>query len=584
MKKIILDVETYQNFFLINVENYLTKKRHSMILTNGVFSLDNKKLIKHILTECEIITFNGSNYDLPMLSGAFHNYDNQRLKVLSDLLISDNVRVWDVLKDQQLALPANMANIDLMAIAPGKASLKLYGARINAKKLQDLPFEPSQILTEQEMTEVIRYCWNDIELTRGLHDELIQEIELRHSINTEYGINVLAKSDPQIAESIIENRLNYPSVKRSNMKGVSFNLQLKEMKSPLYEKLSKEIFKVNEYGKPEFPEWLKKEKIVIGKSQYKFGLGGLHSMEKNQIVDNKPMCISDIDVTSFYPEIICRDKLIPLGLNGDFINEFIDIKNTRVQAKREKKTIIANSLKIVLNGTFGKFGSPYSIFYSPQNLIHVTITGQLALLALIEAMEANGIEVVSANTDGIVCLYPEKLRGVFLDLQGEWMQSQKFNLEETQYQKVVSRDVNNYIAVKLNGDVKRKGCFATRNLQKNPDRQVIYDAVCEYAINGTPVSDHIINETNPFKFVKVRTVSGGSMYGNEYAGKVTRYYHSTKSDKCLTYKKNGNKVPLSQNCKPLLDVDGLPDDIDYQVYIDEAMKILKSMKRREYGV
>ena len=435
-----------------------------MILTNGVFSQEDKKLIQHILTECEIVTFNGSNYDLPMLSGAFHNYDNQRLKALSDLLISDDIRVWDVLKDQRLALPDNMTHVDLMAIAPGKASLKLYGARINTKKLQDLPFEPDKTLTDQEMNEVIKYCWNDIGLTRELHDELIQQIELRHSINSEYGINVLAKSDPQIAESIIKNRLNYPSIKRIDMRGTCFNLKLKEF----HPKLSTEIFKVNEHGKPEFPEWLKKEKIIVGKGQYKLGLGGLHSMEKNQIVDqldiyniDHPMCISDIDVTSFYPEIICRDKLIPLGLNENFVTEYIDVKDTRIKAKRENKNIIANSLKIVLNGTFGKFGSPYSIFYSPQNLIHVTITGQLALLQLIEAMEANNIEVVSANTDGIVCLYPEKLRGVFCDVQAQWMHSQKFSLEETQYRKVVSRDVNNYIAVKLNGDVKRKGCFAS---------------------------------------------------------------------------------------------------------------------------
>lgn len=64
------------------------------------------------------------------------------------------------------------------------------------------------------------------------------------------------------------------------------------------------------------------------------------------------------------------------------------------------------TFKIVLNGTFGKLGSKYSFLYSPNLMIQVTITGQLALLMLIEALEAAGISVVSANTDGIVSRCP----------------------------------------------------------------------------------------------------------------------------------------------------------------------------------
>jgi len=59
-----------------------------------------------------------------------------------------------------------------------------------------------------------------------------------------------------------------------------------------------------------------------------------------------------------------------------------------------KKT--ANTLKTLLNGSFGKLGSRYSIFYAPTEMLQVTITGQLALLMLIEMMELCGIPVVSA--------------------------------------------------------------------------------------------------------------------------------------------------------------------------------------------
>ena len=56
----------------------------------------------------------------------------------------------------------------------------------------------------------------------------------------------------------------------------------------------------------------------------------------------------------------------------------------------------------MLNGTFGKTGSPYSVLFAPEMMIQTTITGQLALLMLIEHLETASISVISANTDGIV--------------------------------------------------------------------------------------------------------------------------------------------------------------------------------------
>jgi DNA polymerase elongation subunit (family B) len=58
-------------------------------------------------------------------------------------------------------------------------------------------------------------------------------------------------------------------------------------------------------------------------------------------------------------------------------------------------------MKIAANGVFGKLGSPWSILYAPHLMVAVTLTGQLALLMLIERAERMGISVVSANTDGV---------------------------------------------------------------------------------------------------------------------------------------------------------------------------------------
>ena len=60
------------------------------------------------------------------------------------------------------------------------------------------------------------------------------------------------------------------------------------------------------------------------------------------------------------------------------------------KAEQKKWEIIANALKIVVNGSFGKFGSRYSILYSPDLMLQVTITGQLCRLCAARAPGVGG--------------------------------------------------------------------------------------------------------------------------------------------------------------------------------------------------
>ena len=76
-----------------------------------------------------------------------------------------------------------------------------------------------------------------------------------------------------------------------------------------------------------------------------------------------------------------------------------------------------NALKVTVNGSFGKFGSPYSVLYSPDLLVQVTVTGQLSLLMLIQWMESQGISVVSANTDGVVVKCPKSKEELMVKIE-----------------------------------------------------------------------------------------------------------------------------------------------------------------------
>ena len=373
---------------------------------------------------------------------------------------------------------------------------------------------------------------------------------------------------------------------KDNAEGFVFNYKdplIISFKNPelinIYNSLLEQEFTLSAKGSVQMPTWLARQKITIGNTIYKMGIGGLHSCEKSQLVKaSSAYLISDFDVTSFYPSIILQQELYPENMGKNFLTLYQSIVDRRVTAKRDKNTVEADVLKIVLNGSYGKFGSRFSALYSPELLLQTTITGQLSLLMLIESLEENNIQVVSANTDGIVTKYRAEDSKLVQKLLAEWTLKTTYNLEQTDYRVIASRDVNNYLAVKTDGKTKGKGCFADPSLSKNPDGQIIYEAVIAKIASGKPISQTIKKCTDITKFVTVRTVTGGAMWQDKYLGKAIRFYHTSipeLKEVTITYAKNGNKVPLSLGCMPLMDLpDTFPTDIDYDYYIMKANELL----------
>lgn len=286
--------------------------------------------------------------------------------------------------------------------------------------------------------------------------------------------------------------------------------------------------------------------------------------------------------------------------------------------------------KIQLNGCYGKTGSAYSILFAPEMMIQTTISGQLALLMLIEWHEALGISVVSANTDGVVVKCHEDMLPISDAICQAWEAATGLELEATPYAAIYSRDVNNYFAIKTDGSVKRKGAFSKGDLRTNPGAEICADAAAEFLAKGTPLEQTIKACRDVRKFITVTRVSGGGvkMWGEgprkgakvsdmepvlltngwvkegrskwrrgeqvlsagqayplcfppqrpEYLGKVVRWYYSTQAPGSIVYATNGNTVSLSYGAKPCMVMpDEFPTDIDYQWYIDKATNMLRDV-------
>lgn len=283
----------------------------------------------------------------------------------------------------------------------------------------------------------------------------------------------------------------------------------------------------------------------------------------------------------------------------------LDLKSKIEKLKKEQQELTSesNSLKIACNGCFGKLGSRYSVFYSPDLLCQVTLTGQLSLLMLIEMLELNGISVISANTDGIVIKCKNELKDLYLSIVADWERITNFVTEESKYRSIHSRDVNNYVAITIEGEIKAKGVYTNElsfkdknreSLMSNPNGVIVTEAVMMFLKTCRSQKPITIDETitkckDIRKFLFVRRVKGGAEKDGVYLGKVVRWYiKKGEFGEIRNASQNaaGIKATVSETVggKPLMDIVDFPKDIDYSWYIRRAHGILADIGYYDKGV
>lgn len=570
--QVAFDVECYINYFLACFKTQDGKQFHVAMLDDKIIAGD-KDQLKTILNKHRLISFNGMGYDMPIIAAFLMGKTNAEMRKISDMVILKNIPYWKL----PVRIP-RVDHIDLIRVTPLHATLKEYGSRIHSPKLQDLPIDPKATITQATHEQLLSYCWNDVDVTLQIFDTMAEDIKLRAVMGREYGMDLRSKSGPQIAEAVLRSKLQAAEheVTKREDPVEPFNYEdpgFLKFNSPalqeIYNKALSVKFDINEHGHVELPDELG-QVIPFAGANYKLGIGGLHSQEANQAVIAGDKELFELDVASMYPSIILGQQLHPSHLHEDFCKIYKVIYDTRIAAKHSGDKVTADSLKLVMNSSFGKFGSKYSFLYDPHLVVQTTLTGQFALLMLIERLDAIGAKVVSANTDGVVVHTDVDVS----DVWHQWEKDTSMTLEKTPYQAIYSESVNSYIAIKAGGGTKCKGAYAAGGIGKGYADQICIDAVCEYLEHDTPIEDTIHNCTDIRKFLTMRRVKGGAKWRGEPLGKVVRWYKSTDGES-IHYISNDNKVATSDNAVPMMNlVEGIPDDLNYSIYINKANEML----------
>lgn len=297
------------------------------------------------------VSFNGINFDTPLICAALQGADALRLKRISNQIIEEQLRSWQ--SYQMFAIdPIEFDHIDLIETAPGvMISLKTYAGRMGYKSMVDMPFDHTQDLSEADLPTLEAYCVNDLDVTEALFKTLSKEIALRIELSAKHGVDLRSKSDAQAAEAILKQALAIPKASKEIPQFVryttpalirTFDPQLRE----LIAQLEQTKFKINsKNGSPEVPDWLGGRGAVrIGEGTYQMGIGGLHSTHDLalHVEANDDLLISDFDVASYYPNLMMKCGLIPRlpgGMGDQFLDVYGEIYRQRLDAKHAAQTI-----------------------------------------------------------------------------------------------------------------------------------------------------------------------------------------------------------------------------------------------------
>jgi hypothetical protein len=621
--RMIFDTETYPNYFLAAFRLAGTKKHVCIELKDDNWNeFESRKLEWMMWSFCNV-GFNSINYDLPVIYVALKYQNNEAIKACSDMIIQQGATVGDIEREFKIKVPYRLNHIDLCDVVPlgktkagGRTSLKTYSGRMHAPRMQDLPYEPHNRLDAEQQQIVKLYCVNDLTNTELLDEHLKPQLALRESMSNQYGQDLRSKSDAQISEAVIISEVKKATGKTPRKPDVpvgkhffytppEFVSYRSDNLRQMLETIRSAEFVIDINGTPQC-DLLKEITITIAGADYAMGLGGLHSREKSQCyVASDTYGIFDDDVTGYYPQLMLNSGMYPPAIGPEFQVVFKSLVDRRTIAKKNagahKKAgnkvaeaaelVEADSLKITNNGTFGKTGSSFSVIYAPEQMIWVTLTGQLCIIMLIELLTEYGFKVISGNTDGIVIYAERSKKSLLKDIITYWEGVTGLKTEETEYLMLASRDVNNYFALKrdsdeknvlkYSGECKKKGAYTEKGssgntvLSKNPMYLICNDAVEHFLAHKKPI-EQTIRECRDFRrFVCVQNVKGGAEKNGVYLGKAVRWYYAVGETGAINYVTSGNQVPRSVGAKPCMDLPlEFPNDVDFAWYINTATEIL----------
>jgi len=613
----VYDIEVFPNIFSCTVKNTETSEVKVFELSHRTRNcLEEANNMVNFFTNKEYLFcgYNNIHYDNPIMNFFIANIksipkDYQRIcstiyKLSQTIVTSETAESW-----KQWKYANNFASLDLLTMLFSqklRVGLKEMQVTMQYHNVQEYEGDFDSFLPDEEIPRMLSYNLNDVESTEELLNRCKADIDLRIGIQEEFGVDVLSKDGMTIGTEILK-------VKYLEKTGKTW-YDIKDLRSPCdVIDLNEVIFPFIEFETPILQELLaemRQQKVSPGRKGYEkhfllddvevtVGVGGIHTKnEPEKIIPKENELLLDSDVNSLYPSLSIGYGLIPQHLETEFLDIFGQVREDRLQAKRNHEEVKNLTYKLALNGATGNYQNAYSWLYDPVAAMKIRINGQLLLLKLTEMLLKIGANMKQLNTDGILYTIPKSVD--YETVLKEWEKLSKLTLETEEYEAFYQFAINDYLAIgkgyketKNKKLIKQKGLFIDKvKLGKGMQPMIIPEALNKYFIDGIPVEQTIRECKDLNKFITYQKVDKKFKveYNGELVSRINRYYVSNNGYFLYKCELEGNKRVNYTNMltasgviivNNLDEVKEFPKDINYKYYIAECKKILTPFTHKQ---
>jgi DNA polymerase len=468
------------------------------------------------------VGFNSRHYDQYILKVILCGFNPKRI---NDFIIIKGKPGW---KFSSLLRRIPLNNYDVMMnIDRGLKSFE--GFMGNNIKESSVPFDIDRELTKRELEETVKYCRHDVEQTMEVFLKRMDKFEAHRGLvrlasgTKALDLSLISLTDPQLSALILgasrqeyddEFDIDFPSTMRIE----KYTEVLDWYNDPLNRCYQRDGRK-NQLD------------IDIANVPHQFGYGGVHGAITKY--HGKGFFLN-MDVASLYPSLMIQYNLLSRSVRD--ASKYEEIYHQRLKLKAEKNPL-QESLKLVLNSTYGVMKDKTNALYDPLQANKVCIYGQILLLDLIERLEPH-CQLIQSNTDGVLVRMPDDANpdewfDLIDDVAYEWEQRTSLVLEFSEFKEVYQKDVNNYIIIpdgKLYDEKgkplwKSKGAYVKKLSPLDYDLPIINRALVDFMVRGVPV-EQTINGCDDLKEFQLVT---------KISGKYTHIQHGDKrlKEKCI---------------------------------------------------
>lgn len=509
----------YNNQFDKEVEDKIKSKMR--VITSDMGIIESRETLKQELTTTTISGYNIKRYDMIIAKCISNGFTPRKVYIASEILIDPNkeyidaehIRVGAFLRGYGWSEAKSWQ--DLMDDSDKGLKDKECSLGMDIRETT-IPFGKEN-LTEEDKAEIIFYCKHDVYALHVFYwttskPYIDTKIQLCHTfgLDTKTGYtntNAVLSGKVLEAQRVHGTQVIDPTI-------VIYNKELdayfkKWIPADIYQHLltSQEAKKFKLY-----------DNIVD------IGDGGLHSVfdvpkigritPALYVESTDEWTMINVDASSCYPSVMIYCDAMSRAVRNK--QRLIDIYKKRLELKsipksqwsKEDKAFVA-AAKLILNTTYGAMGNKYLQLYDDYMRTKVCRVGQMILIALGNCLynSVPGLKVIQNNTDGVLVYARRTDIPKIQELVNEFSKISKFTFELEEDSKLWQLNVNNYVAIHPDGEVKNKGGAFVLSVFQNGTNKLrplgnfcIPRAQIDWFVKRENPVKHLLNNTNVSDF------------------------------------------------------------------------------------